>query len=194
MAKLISHFVTTSLLYVLCLPVAHSQFGDLLKNVEKITKGKDQIQQSEPNTAKPGSISYEGGTYVGDLRNGVPHGQGAMTYASGAKYEGQFKDGKPDGQGSSSDKTGKYIGEFKAGRWDGQGTLTSPSGNRYSGGFQNGLMHGQGTYDFADGKRYVGEFKNHKMHGQGTLYSAGGSIMYQGWWCNDATSNGPCRN
>ena len=38
--------------------------------------------------------------YVGEVRNGVPNGQGIETLPSGAKYVGEWKDGKYHGQGT----------------------------------------------------------------------------------------------
>ena len=89
--------------------------------------------------------------YVGEITNGEPDGNGALTYSNGDKYEGEWKDGEPNGQG----------------------TFTSPNGMKYIGEFKDGESHGQGTFTI-NGIKYVGEFKNGKNHGQGTLtYSTG---------------------
>ncbi len=37
--------------------------------------------------------------YKGDIKNGVPHGQGNLTFDDGAKYIGEWKNGKRDGKG-----------------------------------------------------------------------------------------------
>ena len=175
-------------LYLSSLPEAHSQLGDLIKKADKLSKDLAQVEQSDA-----ASISYNGGTYTGELRNGVPNGQGTMTYASGARYEGEFKDGKPNGQGTSTDKNvGKHTGEYKDGKYHGQGNLTSPKGTTYVGEFKDGKMHGQGTWSNRDGIKYVGEFKDNEFHGQGTMYSAAGAVLHRGWWCRGASANSPC--
>ena len=40
------------------------------------------------------TIEYQGGTYIGEVSNGVPHGQGTATDPNGNKYVGECKDGK----------------------------------------------------------------------------------------------------
>jgi hypothetical protein len=37
--------------------------------------------------------------YTGDLRNGIPHGQGICEFANGDKYVGEFRNGKCEGCG-----------------------------------------------------------------------------------------------
>ena len=34
------------------------------------------------------------GKYVGDIENGIPNGQGKLTFSDGSKYEGEWKEGK----------------------------------------------------------------------------------------------------
>ena len=34
------------------------------------------------------TIEYQGGTYTGEVSNGVPHGQGTFTFPDGRKYVG----------------------------------------------------------------------------------------------------------
>lgn len=62
-----------------------------------------------PSTANYGRVNLGYGTYVGDLKNGRPHGHGIITYTSSHKivsskdfvaspgdtYEGEFRDGRP---------------------------------------------------------------------------------------------------
>ena len=61
--------------------------------------------------------------YVGEIRNGLPHGQGTETFPNGQKYVGKFKDAKKNGKGTFTFPDGrKYVGEFKDGTQHGQGT------------------------------------------------------------------------
>lgn len=55
--------------------------------------------------------------------------QGDFTYPNGAKYKGELKEGIPNGQGTSTLFDGrKYVGEFKDGkRWN--GTMYDKEGN-----------------------------------------------------------------
>ena len=75
----------------------------------------------------------EKGVYVGEKKDGNPHGQGTLTFSSGKKYVGEFKDGKQHGQGTYTypKKEGhkvaaKYEGEGKNGKQDGQGKFSVP--------------------------------------------------------------------
>ena len=122
----------------------------------------------------------EKGVYVGEKKDGNPHGQGTLTFSSGKKYVGEFKDGKQHGQGTYTypKKEGhkfaaKYEGEWKNGKKDGQGTWKHPYGRTYVGGYKNGWWHGKGVTTARDGQRwytfYDGEFKKGNFHGQGKL-------------------------
>ena len=73
------------------------------------------------------------------MENGKRHGQGTMTWASGAKYVGQYKDDKKHGEG----------------------TNTYASGDKYVGQFKDYKRHGLGKYTFADGTvAHDGEWVN----------------------------------
>ena len=61
--------------------------------------------------------------YEGEIRNGLAHGLGTLTWTDGNKYEGEFKHGKLSGQGTLILTSGnKYEGEFKHEKINGQGT------------------------------------------------------------------------
>ena len=55
--------------------------------------------------------------YVGEVKNGKPHGKGTLTYP---------------------DKGGKYVGQWKNGKYHGQGELTFWHGDKLKGNFING--------------------------------------------------------
>jgi len=59
--------------------------------------------------------------YFGEIKNGVPNGQGTFYYTDGSVYVGGVKDGKRNGQGTETySDGGKYVGEFKDGKmWNG---------------------------------------------------------------------------
>ena len=60
--------------------------------------------------------------YIGELKDGKPHGQGISTWENGVQYVGEWKDGKRHGQGRVTWKNGvKYVGDFKNGNKHGMG-------------------------------------------------------------------------
>lgn len=65
-------------------------------------------------------FEFEGGLYEGEAINGVPNGQGKLTYKDGTVYEGAFANGKPHGQGSFTDGAGHVFNlEWVDGRQQG---------------------------------------------------------------------------
>lgn len=110
-----------------------------------VAEFKDGLMISEPIKSKEKGILYgrmvngksgyykngdekNDSKYVGEIKNGVPNGQGIETFPSGNKFEGEFKDGKPNGHATYTFSSGKYVGEWKNGEWDGQGTETGSDG------------------------------------------------------------------
>ena len=59
--------------------------------------------------------------YVGEIKNGLPNGQGIAALPDGEKYVGQFKDNKYHGQGTLTFPNGlEHVGEFNfGGLWNG---------------------------------------------------------------------------
>ena len=57
------------------------------------------------------TITYDdGSSYVGDVSNGVPHGQGTYTFVNGEKYIGEYEDGLRHGQGIWTHPDGDKYG------------------------------------------------------------------------------------
>ena len=108
--------------------------------------------------------------YEGEIKNGLPNGQGTDTLTNGDKYDGEWKNGKKNGQGITTyPDGGNYIGEYKNEKRNGQGTHTWSDGRKYVGDYKDGLSHGHGTFTFPDGGKYDGEWKNGKQNGQGAF-------------------------
>jgi hypothetical protein len=64
------------------------------------------------------------------------------------RYVGEWKNGKPHGQGTFTEARGKYVGEFRNGNKTGQATYSWSSGSKYVGDFRDGKLNGQGViYD-----------------------------------------------
>ena len=102
--------------------------------------------------------------YIGQLRgDGIKHGHGVYTYASGNKYVGQWENDQRNGRGEETfgdDAT--YIGEYR-----------------------DDKCHGWGTNTKANGETYVGEFAHDLYHGQGTLTAADGTVLHAGQFDKD---------
>ena len=107
------------------------------------------------------------GTYSGEWKHGEWNGQGAVTFASGAKHVGGYKNDKRHGHGTYTYANGnKYVGEYKDVKKHGHGTYTYASGAKYAGGLKNNKKHGHGTYTFANGDKEVGQWENDKYVGK----------------------------
>lgn len=127
-----------------------------------------EIQKNQTKT-------YKNGKYFGDLKNGLRHGYGTMTYTEGSKYVGEWHNDVYNGQGTFTFSDGeKYVGGFKNGKFDGQGTRIYSGGAKYVGGYKDGKFDGQGTITFSDGSTFVGEWKNNEQNGKGTTFFSDG--------------------
>ena len=90
--------------------------------------------------------------YVGEVKNGRPHGQGIEEVLFG-EHKGQ-----------------KYIGEFKDGKAHGAGTFIHANGDMYVGQWRDDNIHGHGIWQYTDGEyswKYIGHFKDNKKEGWG---------------------------
>lgn len=94
-------------------------------SASRVLPRASQVAEVSPNEA----IQFSRGTYVGELRNGQPHGRGEMVMRNGDTYRGEFRDGLFEGHG-----------EYK---WS--------DGSRYTGPFLRGEMHGEGIFVTAAG-------------------------------------------
>ena len=83
-------------------------------NEETAHSNEDQLQH--------GTISYLGGIYTGQLKNGLPHGEGTLLYDADQTSAGIIRRGER-----------MYEGEWKNGQMHGEGTLTYPDGSKRSG-------------------------------------------------------------
>ena len=104
-------------------------------------------------------------TYMGDLKDGKPNGQGKITSTNGDVYMGEFANGSINGQGKSTYKNGDvYEGESKDNKRYGRGKYTFINGDIYEGGFKNGDLHGRAKK--IDGKKRLleqGEYESDKL-------------------------------
>ncbi|MEE2737700.1 MAG: hypothetical protein VX435_05720, partial [Planctomycetota bacterium] len=60
------------------------------------------------------TLDYSGGTYKGEVSNGVPHGQGTLSTPSGEKIVGEFEEDRT-WNGIYYDSDGSVIGKISDG-------------------------------------------------------------------------------
>ena len=116
--------------------------------------------------------SYSEEKYIGELKDGIRHGNGILIFPSGEKYVGEFKDGLYHGNGTHTLANGdRYNGEFIKGERNGNGTLLYKSGMKYIGEFIKGERNGNGILIWTCDEKYIGEFVDGFYHGNGILIS-----------------------
>ena len=98
----------------------HFKLPTLLDNIlDLVDEGKfdpgkyvGEIKQGKPHGT--GVLTHTFGKYSGEVKNGIPHGQGTYTYKSGRKRVGEFRKAKPWNV-ISYDKNGKIEDEWVEG-------------------------------------------------------------------------------
>jgi len=112
-----------------------------------------------------GKLSYaSGATYKGSWKKNKKSGKGCYTSAVGV-FEGQFSDGKREGKGRMKYNSGKFLeynGRWKNNQWNGSGVLVFRAGGRWQGMFKDGVQHGKGVF-FKDDKKAVHEYDTGKL-------------------------------
>ena len=94
----------------------------------------------------------DGRVYLGEVRDGRPHGEGRMLWPSGAVHVDTWSDGMRHGAGTYRDAEGaSYVGTFRDGERDGHGRFTWPDGRSYDGAWRAGMRHGQGVEQLPSG-------------------------------------------
>ena len=97
--------------------VYKGEFNDVAR-----PNGKGKIEYSEDDEEKRLS-------YVGNVKHGLLHGEGKLTFASGNVFEGNFKDDKMHGEMKLTYANGNvYKGEFKNGKLIGDWKPTGANG------------------------------------------------------------------
>jgi len=97
--------------------------------------------------------------YDGEWRDGMKHGHGKETYASGDRYEGEFRNDKRHGRGTYTytnkyrdSKTYSYEGQFRDSLFNGLGKriLLADGTVYYWGQYENGQPCGPNLKDYAE--------------------------------------------
>jgi hypothetical protein len=121
-----------------------------------------------------GRFVYGLGTvWVGELKGGIPNGEGILYSNGGKVLESGILNGTSLISSYKIDPS-RYPYEILGGGYAKSNLPACPT----SGYLQNCF----GTYTFPSGERYVGEFKNDLRHGQGTFYTSSGVVVSEGLW------------
>ena len=133
-------------------------------------------------------LEMPGGTYTGEVEDGVPNGHGTFSAKDGGSYVGNHLNGVPSGHGVMLRGDIRYEGEFSEGNFHGWGTLTyvagENTGDSYTGDFENAQFSGMGRYTWADGSYCWGRWLEGKAHGLAEQELANGE-RYQGQFERD---------
>ena len=108
--------------------------------------------------------------YLGHMKDGRYHGDGAFLLGRGTKYDGNWVAGKRQSFGVYrwSDGT-RYEGHWRDNKQHGKGVLEEPDKYRYEGQWKNGMPDGHGSDEVTGGGRYTGGWKEGRRHGRGIL-------------------------
>lgn len=158
-----------------------------------------QIIGTYDPTSGIGVAHYSIGHYIGQFLDGVPNGEGSMSFTDGSDYQGGWIGLQKNGQGTYRSKNAPggrltHIGlnrNIYQGQWMndmGNGTITYVNGTIYIGEW-NGLLqkNGQGRMTYVNGGVYEGQWLNDERSGHG-IYRRFEMDMYEGQWLNDLFS------
>lgn len=112
------------------------------------------------SNALDGEEPTRGGSYHGQFKCRVRHGQGTFTYLNGDVYRGAWEGGKKHGHGTYEYKQhgAKLVGE-----WDGNemisGKWVLANGAYFVGAFKNNKPSGKGIWVLPSGLQVIGDFK-----------------------------------
>ena len=146
------------------------------------TQPSQQQAYTKQKTTGQQTITFQdGGSYTGDVLNGLPHGKGRLTAANGMTIEGDFVNGYTDGNVviNFNNGGGSYTGTFRNN--SGKGTMVFPNGDKLTGSFIGGACNGYGEYTWPSGDTYKGNFLNNKFNGEGTMYYRNGAVATGIW-------------
>jgi hypothetical protein len=150
-------------------------------------KPKPQSQPQPKPQPQTQRINYpDGSYYIGETRNGKPHGKGKKIWNDGENYDGYWVDGKKHGKGKYTWANGKtYEGDWVDNKKQGKGiTISSKGALLYDGDWFNDNYHGKGKLMYENGNIYEGDWVNQMMHGKGKMTYANGRVE-EGKWNND---------
>jgi len=130
----------------------------------------------ESHTYSRDSSDDEDDTYVGEWRDGKPHGFGKRNFGSDISYVGIWKNGVIDGLGKMIFADGAvYDGVWDYIQGTGSGKMTYPDGYKwdvYVGQWKSGRPHGLGKMTYRDDRHDdTGEWRDGQFLRETTLYN-----------------------
>ena len=159
----------------------------------------DVLPTKPPVNVKLNVETWQSGLnrYVGEMKHGMPHGNGMFTCENGDVYDGGWKNFQRHGHGictyagKSNDDTcnnhdnGRKIVVIHDDATNCEYSMVQyQKGDVYNGNWQNDKYNGYGKLTCAGGVIYVGQFKDFLRHGHGKQILSDGSI-YEGGWKED---------
>ena len=130
------------------------------------------IDDADNDAGQMRRISFNGGYYEGETKNGLYQGKGRMVWDNGQSFEGDFENGKRVCGTYSWPNGEKYAGHFRDGKRNGFGKYYYANGDIYEGLWLDGLKHGFGIYSYCSGFYDLGEYRHDKQHGSVLWVSA----------------------
>ena len=113
--------------------------------------------------------SYVG--YVGETREGRPHGRGRMVWPDLTWYAGQWARGLPHGEGERVAADGACCeGQWRAGKLEGRGVKHEADGSVHEGQWAAGVPHGEGTLTLPNGSERSGVWVHGSLEGERGCY------------------------
>lgn len=113
--------------------------------------------------------------YRGDLKEGIPHGNGEIKWSDCSHYSGNWSHGRMSGFGIMTWPSGKrYEGAWENSQMEGEGTMFYPNGSIYTGKFHQDKREGHGVLRQPNGEYFEGEFVGDKPSSEGGFYTKDG--------------------
>jgi len=131
---------------------------------------------ADVNVTHTDGMEFLGGVYIGELKNGKPHGFGKHE-TNDYIYEGEYVDGKRCGKGRYSSKKDDYVyeGEYLDNYSHGRGLITNNNGCKTEAEFVKGKMHGVYKCVMTNGYVFTGQYVGGKKDGRWTFIRPDGS-------------------
>mmetsp|Transcript_468 Transcript_468/g.655 ORF Transcript_468/g.655 Transcript_468/m.655 type:complete len:239 (-) Transcript_468:102-818(-) len=124
--------------------------------------------------------------------DGIPIGQGIMSYPSGDKFEGTLiSGGKREGKGKYTFGSGaSFQGDYKNNTKNGSGVFVYPDKSSYEGTWKDDQRTGEGVYKYANGDVYKGSWDGDLKTGQGSYFFKDSKSTFMGDWKNGKFASG----
>jgi hypothetical protein len=127
-----------------------------------------------------GAITLSNGDrYLGQMKFGIPNGDGLLLFKDGNTYFGGFTNGRYEGDGAYFSINGeKFIGQFQGNQKHGNGKTFFTNGSFHEGQYQFDLIEGIGIFTSADGNKFFGDFTLGNFSQKGVFLSKDSQKFY----------------